>query len=101
MCICEQCLGYKGKQGKADLYLLLVTYPLELVHMDFLTMKNPCTGADVNILVIIDHLRAMVKAFSNEFIVNYNFPKNLLMDQLCVYIGLNLECVNDTLSSQN
>ena len=52
---CEWCLRFKSKQGKAELYLLLVTYPLELVHIDFLTKENPCTGANVNILVITDH----------------------------------------------
>ena len=48
---CEQCLRFKHKQDKA----LLVTYHLELVHMDFLTVENPHTGADMNILVITDH----------------------------------------------
>ena len=32
---CEQCLRFKCKQDKAELYPLLVTYPLELLHMDF------------------------------------------------------------------
>ena len=52
---CEQCLRFKSKHVKALLYPLLVTYPLELVHMDFLTIENPCTGSDMNILVITDH----------------------------------------------
>ena len=52
---CEQCLSFKSKQDKAELYLLLATYPLELVHMDFLTTENPHTGADINILVLTDH----------------------------------------------
>ena len=55
VCTCEQCLRFNSTQDKAKLYLLLVTCPLELVHMDFLTIENPRTGADVNILVIIDH----------------------------------------------
>ena len=52
---CEWCLRFKSKQDKVKLYLLLVTYPLELVHMDFLTIENPCTGADMNISIITDH----------------------------------------------
>ena len=55
VCTCEWCLRFESKQDKAELYPLLVTYPLELVHMDFLTMENPHTGADVNILVITYH----------------------------------------------
>ena len=39
----EQCLRFKGRQDKEELYPLLATYPLELVHMDFLTIENPCT----------------------------------------------------------
>ena len=52
---CEQCLRFKSKQDKAELYPLLATYPLELFHMDFLTIENPCTSVDMNVLVIMDH----------------------------------------------
>ena len=52
---CEQCLRFKSKQDKAELYPSLATYPLELVHIDILTIENPHTVADVNILVITDH----------------------------------------------
>ena len=93
-CACEQCLRFKSKQDKAELYPLLVTYPLELVHMDFLTIENPHTGADVNIWVIKDHFTQYMQklssppqpvckinnatAFWNEFIANYSFPEKLL-----------------------
>ena len=63
--------------------------------MDFLTIGNPFTGTDVNILVITNHFmwyakavvpssqtaKAMVIALWNEFITNYGFPKKLLADQ--------------------
>ena len=55
VCTCEQCLRFNCKQDKVELYPLLATYPLELVHMDFLTIENCCTGADMNILVSTDH----------------------------------------------
>ena len=87
---CEWYLRLRSKQDKAELYSLLATYPLELVHMDFLKKENPHTGADVNVLVIMDHFtwytkavvtpkqsaKAMETAFWNEFIANYGFPKN-------------------------
>ena len=90
ICACEQCQRFKGKQDKAELCPLLVTYPQELVHMDFLTIENPHRGADVNILVITDHFtwyakavvtpnqstKATVTAFWNEFIANCGSPKN-------------------------
>ena len=95
VCTCEQCHRFKSEQDKAELCLLLLTYPLELVHMDFLTIENPHTGADVNILIITDHLtwyakavitpsqsaKATAAAFWNEFIANYSFPEKLLTDQ--------------------
>ena len=69
-------------------YPLLATYPLELVHLDFWTIENPCTGVDVNILIISDYFTQYVKAivtsnqtakataitFWNKFITNYGFP---------------------------
>ena len=55
VCTHEWCLQFNSKQDKAKLYLLLATYPLELVHMDFLTIENPHIGAYVNTLVITDH----------------------------------------------
>ena len=73
VCTCEWCLRFKSKQDKAELYLLLVTYPLELVHMDFLTIENPHTGADMNILVITDHFTWYRKAVVT--------PTNLLKQQ--------------------
>ena len=41
VCICKQCLRFKSKQDKEELYLLLVTYPLELVHRIFGTIETP------------------------------------------------------------
>ena len=95
--ICEQCLRFKSKQDKAELYQLLVIYPLELVHMDFFTIEIPCTGADVNILVITDYFtwytkavvtpnqsaKVMMTAFWIEFVANFGFPKKLLTNQGC------------------
>ena len=96
---CEWCLRFKSKQDKAEHNPLLVTYTLMLVHMDFLTIENPHTGVDMNVLVITDHFmwhaKAMVTpsqstkptvtAFWNEFITNYSFPEKLLMDQGCSF----------------
>ena len=48
-------------EDKEELYQLLVTYPLELVHMDFLKIENPHTGTDMNILVITDHFTCYAK----------------------------------------
>ena len=52
---CEWCLRFKSKQDKVELYPLLATYPLELAHMDFLTIENLQTSANMNVQVITDH----------------------------------------------
>ena len=60
--------------------------------MDILTIENPRTSADMNILVITDHFmryakavitsnqsaKVMVTAFWKEFIMNYAFHEKLL-----------------------
>ena len=41
VCACKQCLRFKCKQDKAELYPLLATYPLELVRTDFFDNRIP------------------------------------------------------------
>ena len=36
---CDRCLQFKSKPQKTELYLITTTHPLELVHMDFLTIE--------------------------------------------------------------
>ena len=99
VCTYEWSLRFKNKQDEMKLCQLLVMYPLELVHMDFLTIENNCTSADMNILVIWDHFMWYAKAivpsiqstqtiaiaFWNKFFTNYGFPEKLLMDQGCTF----------------
>ena len=39
---CERCLHFKSKPQKnpPELYPITATHPLELIHMDFLTIKS-------------------------------------------------------------
>ena len=71
------------------------TYPLELVHIDFLTIENPKTGKDLNVLVITDHftwytqviittlqmVRVMAKALWDGLFTHSGFPVSILSDQ--------------------
>ena len=52
---CERCLRFKALPDKAPMENVDATYPLELVHMDYLTIKVNEGGTDVHILVITDH----------------------------------------------
>ena len=35
---CDRCLKFKQPQEKSEMQPILVSYPLELVHLDFLTL---------------------------------------------------------------
>ena len=52
---CDRCLHFKKKPQKTELYPITATHPLELIHIDFLTIESGKTGNDVNILVVTDH----------------------------------------------
>ena len=70
--------------------------------MDFLTIENPHTGINVNILVITHHFmryakavitptqtdRATAMAFWNTFITNYSFPKKNCRQTKAVTLNL-------------
>ena len=81
---CECCLRFKGRQDKEELYPLVATYLLVLVHMELLMYRKSHAGVNSNILVITDHfiwygkgvvtptqtVKATATAFWNEFITN-------------------------------
>ena len=71
------------------------TYPMELVHMDYLTIEATEGGKDVHILVITDHFMRYAQAIVtssqtakctaqnlwDKFIVHYGLPEQILTDQ--------------------
>ena len=52
---CPTCLKFKAIPERAELNIINVTRPLELVHIDFLTIEPPMKDIDINILVVTDH----------------------------------------------
>ena len=38
ICTCDRCLRFKQPQKKSEMHPILVLYPMELVHLDFLTL---------------------------------------------------------------
>ena len=52
---CERCLRFKALPNKALMENVDITYPMELMHMDYLTVEANEGGKDVHILVITDH----------------------------------------------
>ena len=95
---CPQCLRFKTQPEKAELNPVIATRPLELVHVDYLTIEAPAnskSGKDVNVLIITDHFTRyaqvhitssqkapiVAKTLWDQFFVHYGFPEKILSDQ--------------------
>ena len=56
ICTFDQCTRFKQLQERTELQPILVSYPLELIHLDFFTLGGKADDdRSVIILVIIDH----------------------------------------------
>ena len=91
---CSRCLRWKTPPQVAPLQPILVTQPLELVHMDYLSLE-PSKGNIENVLVITDHFTRYTLAYPSKtqtaqatarilwdnFICHYGFPEKFISDQ--------------------
>ena len=91
---CSRCLRRKTPPQVAPLQPILVTQPLELVHMDYLSLE-PSKGNIENVLVITDHFTRYALAYPSKiqtaqatarilwdnFICHYGFPGKFISDQ--------------------
>ena len=91
---CSRCLRRKTPPQVAPLQPILVTQPLELVHMDYLSLE-PSKGNIENVLVITDHFTRYALAYPSKtqtaqatarilwdnFICHYGFPEQFISDQ--------------------
>ena len=59
---CERCIRFKQKPDNPLLKLLQASYPLELVHMDFLRIGGK-EDRNANVLVITDHFTRFAQAY--------------------------------------
>ena len=59
---CKRCLRFKAVPNKAPLENVDATYPMELVHIDYLMIEANEGGKDVHILVITDHFTQYAQA---------------------------------------
>ena len=61
---CKRCLRFKQPQERAEMQPILVSYPMELIHLDFLTLGGKTRDAKcTNILVISDHFTRYAQAY--------------------------------------
>ena len=63
---CKRCQMAKGRQQLAPLQPYHASAPMELVHMDYLTIEHGKTGQDVNILIITDHYSRFAQAIKKQ-----------------------------------
>ena len=91
---CSRCMRRKTPPQVAPLQPILVTQPLELVHMDYLSLES-FKGNIENVLVITDHFTRYALAYPSKtqtaqatarilwdnFICHYGFPERFISDQ--------------------
>ena len=62
---CPRCLRFKTQPEKAELNPIIATRPLELVHIDYLTIEPPANSKsdkDINVPKITDHFSRYTEA---------------------------------------
>ena len=64
ICTCDRCLRFKQPQEKSEMQPILVSYPMELVHLDFLTLGGKADdNRSVNILIVTDHFMKYAQVY--------------------------------------
>ena len=64
ICTCDQCTRFKQPQEKSEMQPILVSYPLELINLDFLPYGGKADdNRSVNILVVMDHFTKYAQAY--------------------------------------
>ena len=93
---CDRCLRFKQPQEKVEMQPILVSYPMELIHLDFLTLRGKTEDTkNINILIVTDHFTKYAQAYATpkqtailvahtlweNFLVHYGWPEKILTDQ--------------------
>ena len=92
---CERCTKFKQPPEKEKMKPIQWTYPLELVHIDFLTIGKEGTDKATNIMVVTDHFTRYAQAYItpkqtasvvaktlwDRFLVYYGWPTKILTNQ--------------------
>ena len=96
---CRQCQLYGGREERAPMVPMMVTAPLQLVHLDFtsfeMTMNLNESSKVKHVLVIVDHFMRYTRAYVTKdqkastaaktlyegFISIFGAPERILTDQ--------------------
>ena len=61
---CDRCLRFKQPLERSEMQPILVSYLMELVHLDFLTVGGRADDSrSVDILIVTDHFTKYVQAY--------------------------------------
>ena len=87
---CERCTHFKLPQERVEMKTITASYPLELIHLDFLMIGTRTdSNKNVSVLVVTDHFAKYVVAYVTpkqtapivakvlweNFLVNYGWPE--------------------------
>ena len=93
---CVRCERFKQQASVEEITQTVATYPLELVHADFLTIGGKKdVRKDINIIVVTDHFTRFARAYVTsslsaataakklfeEYFTQYGWPTKLITDQ--------------------
>ena len=102
---CRRCIQHAARPVRAPLRPLVATAPLELVHVDFMSMETTtntrAAPKHLNVLVVTDHFTRLAKAIVakdqtaktaakllyDEFFMTYGLPKRMVMDNALAFRG--------------
>ena len=67
---CERCMHFKTTPQREEMYPITATYPLELIHLDFLSIGGK-DDVMKNVLVVTDHFTRYAQCYvtSNQLAV--------------------------------
>ena len=97
ICTCDRSPRFKQPQERSVLQPILVSYPMELVYLDFLTLGGKADdNRNVNILIVTYHFTKYAQAYITpkqtavvvaqilweNFLVHYGWPEKILTDQM-------------------
>ena len=91
---CDRCMRFKKSKEKTELFPIMATYPLELVHLDFLSIGGK-EDKMKNVLVVTDHFTRYAQCYViknqtaltvanelvNKYFTIYGWPDKILTDR--------------------
>ena len=91
---CQRCIRFRQAPQVTELQPIDATYPLQVVHMDFLQIGRK-QDKNTSVLIVTDHFTryaqayvthdqtaaTVVKVFIDKFVTHYGWPERILTDQ--------------------